>query len=72
MSINDYIIIAIAVIMHFFAFRFIWKSIKSGERCIGCPDSAICTRNAPRAFERELNEECDEEHGSRSESEEGE
>lgn len=38
----DYIVIAIVVLILGLAGWFIWKSRKSGKKCIGCPDSGSC------------------------------
>ena len=39
----DYIIIAIVVLILGLSTWFIWKSKKSGKKCIGCPDSGSCS-----------------------------
>lgn len=38
----DYIIIAVIVLILGLSGWFIWKSKKSGKKCIGCPDSCAC------------------------------
>ena len=57
MNTTDYMILAIAALALFFAIRYIHKNRRAGNRCVGCPDSAICIRNNPSAFERKRNEE---------------
>ena len=39
----DYVIIAIVVLILGLSVWFIWKSKKSGKKCIGCPDSGSCS-----------------------------
>lgn len=39
----DYIIISIVVLILGFSVWFIWKSKKSGKKCIGCPDGGSCS-----------------------------
>jgi hypothetical protein len=39
----DYLIIAIIVGIFGFAGWFIYRSKKSGKKCIGCPDSGSCS-----------------------------
>ena len=41
----DYVIIAIVVLILGLSAWFIWKSKKSGKKCIGCPDSGSCSGN---------------------------
>ena len=43
MNITDYLIIALIVAILGLAALFIYKSKKSGKKCIGCPDSAACS-----------------------------
>ena len=38
----DYIILAIVAVVLGLAGWFIYRSKKSGKRCIGCPDSSRC------------------------------
>ena len=38
----DYIIIAVIVVIVALAGLFVYKSKKSGKKCIGCPDSGTC------------------------------
>ena len=38
----DYIIIAVVVVIVALAGLFVYKSKKSGKKCIGCPDSGTC------------------------------
>ena len=57
MNTADYMILAIVALALFLAIRHIQKTRRAGNRCVGCPDSAICTRNSPGAFERERNAE---------------
>lgn len=39
----DYIIIGIVALVLIAAGWFIYKSKKSGKKCIGCPDSCACS-----------------------------
>nr|MBE6545625.1 FeoB-associated Cys-rich membrane protein [Oscillospiraceae bacterium] len=39
----DYIIIAIVAIIVFAATAYIIKAKRSGQKCIGCPDSKTCS-----------------------------
>ena len=41
----DFLIIAIVAAIVFLAIFAIYKSKKSGRKCIGCPDSKTCTGN---------------------------
>ena len=41
----DYIIIAVVVLILGFSAWFIWKSKKSGQKCIGCPNGGSCSGN---------------------------
>lgn len=41
----DYIIIAVVVLILGFSAWFIWKSKKSGKKCIGCPNGGSCSGN---------------------------
>ena len=42
----DYIIIGIIALVLVAAGWFIYKSKKSGKKCIGCPDSCACSGTA--------------------------
>ncbi len=44
----DYIIIAIIVAAVGGAAFYIYKAKKSGQKCIGCPDSKTCSGNCSR------------------------
>ena len=44
MNIVDYIIVAVILLILGFSGWFIWKSKKSGKKCIGCPDSCACAK----------------------------
>ena len=39
----DYVIIAVIVLIIGFSVFCIYKSKKSGKKCIGCPDSGSCS-----------------------------
>ena len=39
---TDIIVIAVVVVIAFFAVRYIVRAKKSGKKCIGCPDSGSC------------------------------
>lgn len=39
----DYLIIAVVAIILVSAGWYIYKSKKSGKKCIGCPDSGTCS-----------------------------
>ena len=39
----DYILIALVLITIGFSAFFIYRSKKSGKKCIGCPDSCACS-----------------------------
>ena len=39
----DYVILAIVALVLGLAAYFIYRSKKSGKRCIGCPDSGKCS-----------------------------
>ena len=39
----DYVIIAIVALILGLSGWFIWKSRKSGKKCIGCPNSGSCS-----------------------------
>ena len=41
----DYIIIAVIAVILGLAGWFIYRSQKSGRKCIGCPDSGGCSGN---------------------------
>ena len=41
----DYIIIAVIAVILGLAGWFIYRSKKSGRKCIGCPDSGGCSGN---------------------------
>ena len=43
MGLIDYVIIALVAAILGFACWFIYKSKKSGKKCIGCPDSCACS-----------------------------
>jgi hypothetical protein len=43
MNIADYIIIAVIVLILGAAGWYIYRSKKSGKKCIGCPDSGTCS-----------------------------
>ena len=43
MNITDYLIIALIVAILGLAALFVYKSKKSGKKCIGCPDSCACS-----------------------------
>lgn len=43
MNFTDYIIIAVIVAVLAFAGWFVYRSKKSGKKCIGCPDSCACS-----------------------------
>lgn len=45
MNTVDYIIIAVIALILFGAGFAIYKSKKSGKKCIGCPDSGNCSGN---------------------------
>ena len=40
---TDIIVIAVVVVIAFFAVRYIVRAKKSGKKCIGCPDSSTCS-----------------------------
>ena len=40
---TDIIVIAVVVVIAFFAVRYIVRAKKSGKKCIGCPDSSSCS-----------------------------
>ncbi len=42
---ENIILIALIVLIIASASFYIYKSKKSGNKCIGCPDSATCTHN---------------------------
>ncbi|MBR5253119.1 MAG: FeoB-associated Cys-rich membrane protein [Clostridia bacterium] len=42
---ENIILIALIVLIIASASFYIYKSKKSGKKCIGCPDSATCNRN---------------------------
>ena len=41
----DYVIIGIIAVIVFLAGFAIYRSKKSGKKCIGCPDSGACSGN---------------------------
>ena len=41
----DYIIIGIILIILIAAALYIYKAKKSGQKCIGCPDSCTCGKS---------------------------
>ena len=45
MNIVDYVIIAVILLTLGFSGWFIWKSKKSGKKCIGCPDNCACSQS---------------------------
>ena len=45
MGITDYIIIAVIVLIVGLAALYIYRAKKSGQKCIGCPDSKTCSGN---------------------------
>ena len=45
MNAVDYIIIAVIVLVLGLAGFAIYKSKKSGKKCIGCPDSCACSQS---------------------------
>ena len=40
---TDFIIIAVVAVIIGLAALYVWKSKKSGRKCIGCPDSGACS-----------------------------
>lgn len=44
MNAVDYIIVAVIVAVLGLAAFAVYKSKKSGKKCIGCPDSCACSR----------------------------
>ena len=40
---TDIIVIAVVVVIAFFAVRYIVRAKKSGKKCIGCPDGCSCS-----------------------------
>ncbi len=42
---ENYIIIAVVVIVVSLAVLYIYKAKKSGKKCIGCPEAASCGGN---------------------------
>ena len=40
---TDIIVIAVVVVIAFFAVRYIVRAKKSGKKCIGCPDGGSCS-----------------------------
>ena len=42
---ENYIIIAILVVIVGLAVGYIYKAKKSGKKCIGCPDGCSCNKN---------------------------
>lgn len=45
MGVVDYIIIAVILAIVGFAGWYVYKSKKSGKKCIGCPDGGSCSGN---------------------------
>ena len=45
MTLTDYIIIAVIAVIICGAAYAIYRSKKSGKKCIGCPDSSSCSGN---------------------------
>ena len=45
MELIDYIVIAVIAVIVFGAGYAIYRSKKSGKKCIGCPDSGSCGGN---------------------------
>ena len=41
----DFIIIAVVAVILGMAGGYVWKSVKAGKTCIGCPDSGSCSGN---------------------------
>ena len=44
MKLVDYVLIAILVVIVAAAIFFIYRSKKSGKKCIGCPDNCACAK----------------------------
>ena len=42
---TDIIVIAVVVVIAFFAVRYIVRAKKSGKKCIGCPYADSCASN---------------------------
>ena len=42
---ENYIIIAVVVLIVVLAGVYVYKAKKSGKKCIGCPDSGSCSGN---------------------------
>ena len=42
---DNFIIIAVVAAIVALAVRYIYKAKKSGQKCIGCPDSKTCSGN---------------------------
>ncbi len=42
MSLQDFIVIAVIVVIIGLALAYIIKAKKSGQKCIGCPDAKNC------------------------------
>lgn len=42
---ENYIIIAVVVLIVALAGIYVYKAKKSGKKCIGCPDSGSCSGN---------------------------
>ena len=45
MNIVDYLIIGIILLIFAGSVYAIYRSKKSGKKCIGCPDSGVCAGN---------------------------
>ncbi len=43
---DNFIIIAILVVIIGFAAFYVYRAKKSGRKCIGCPDGKTCGKNA--------------------------
>lgn len=42
---EDFIILAVIVLIIGFAARYVYKAKKRGVKCIGCPDGGSCSGN---------------------------
>lgn len=45
MTLTDYVIIGVVVLILGLAAFYVYKAKKSGKKCIGCPDSGTCSGN---------------------------
>jgi len=43
MTLTDYVLIGIVVLILGLAAFYVYKAKKSGKKCIGCPDSGTCS-----------------------------